>query len=301
MPIFDTLQKASFDGVEIPVEEQTVFGELRDHIHEFPHTAGGMPEKMGRRNYIYTLTVPFFTGIVGYPDLWPTRLAAIRGSYELQRTAPTHIPTIGTVDCYIRSIRQHMTGKIRNGERVELVLVEDNPLDWVTNQLISDGQSGLKAQNDALQNEGALSDTSFLSQIKDGLASIDDAVNAVLGVQDTVEIYSLTVEAKLERLAIQLDALNRAIRVDSGANASRVLDALLDLWLTTINTTNDIKNKGSDLRTWTTPALISVAEISTRLYGDTSRQIELMQLNPFDDVYAVPPNFVVRYYPPEAA
>lgn len=298
MPLaFDILQRASFDGTEFPVEDMSVIGVLRDHVHEYPHTPTGKPEKMGRRNYEITFNARFEARAPGYPNLWPDGLRTIREAFESEKTAPLHIPTIGTINAYIRHIRQSMRARESlSGERCELVFIEDNPDEIILDALVAPGKKGIQAQNTSLQ-DAASADPSLLAQINDFLSKIDDAVNDVLSVQDQAEIYTLTLESKIERLSGQIDALDKVLRVDQSANASKVIDALHDLWGTVIDVERDILNKQSDLQSFVVPNLMSVTDISVAIYGDTTNATELMALNDFSDALAIPPGFIVRYYP----
>jgi len=50
------------------------------------------------------------------------------------------------------------------------------------------------------------------------------------------------------------------------------------------------------LLTYVTPTLMSVTDIAKALYGDASRGMDILDLNPIEDAVAVP-RASVRYYP----
>src|SRR5262249_28189814 len=125
MPVFDQLQRASFDGVPFPVESVDVTSDLRHHVHEYPHTAGGDPEKLGRSLYRIQMLGNFQATFRAYPKLWPEALTKLRKTFEAEKTADLVIPTIGTIKAFITKWRQRSTAKIRSGEKVEIEFLED--------------------------------------------------------------------------------------------------------------------------------------------------------------------------------
>ena len=60
---FDLLKAMSFNGVAFPYKSYRVKGAFRKHIHEFPHIAGGAPEKLGRSLYEVSVSVDFTAGL----------------------------------------------------------------------------------------------------------------------------------------------------------------------------------------------------------------------------------------------
>ena len=82
MPLFDNLERASFAGYAFPVSDVEVTGGLRDHVHEYPHSPGGAPEKLGRKLYEFSFTSPMLAGFPRYPKLWPETAASLRIVFE---------------------------------------------------------------------------------------------------------------------------------------------------------------------------------------------------------------------------
>ena len=122
---FDTLQRASFQGIEFPITSMTLKGGIRDHIHEYPHAAGGAPEKLGRKLYEVSMQANFQSTFRAYPRLWPSALSKLRKIFEQQTTGDLVIPTIGTIQAYARNWTQQMEAKIRSGETATFEFVED--------------------------------------------------------------------------------------------------------------------------------------------------------------------------------
>src|SRR5438105_4964362 len=136
MPVyFDTLQRASFGGAEFPVESVSIVGGLRDHIHEYPHSQGGAPEKMGRKLYTIRMKAVFQTKFKLYPGLYPNTLNFLRKMFEEQSSADLVVPTIGTMTAYCRNWTQEMEWRIRNGEKADFEFVEDLAQDFLVTDL----------------------------------------------------------------------------------------------------------------------------------------------------------------------
>ena len=126
MSVFDSYPQASFSGITFPVESSRIKGGIRDHIHEYPHSPGGSPEKLGRMLYEFTVQVHFDARFTNYPGLYPQSLNQLTTLFEAQTTADFRLPQMpASVSCYCRAWTREMTNRIRSGERVELVFMED--------------------------------------------------------------------------------------------------------------------------------------------------------------------------------
>lgn len=296
--IFPNLPKAQFGDVKFPWEEITINGVLRDYIHEFPHTPTGKPEKMGRKNYEISFSVPFFDDFPLYPNLWSISLPAIVELFETEKTLALVIPIYGTINCYIRTLRRTASSQVLSGERVELLFIEDdNPDNFVADRIIEFGDSSnaMVLSNAELQNLAA--EDSLISVPNASiLSAIDDTVNLVVGVRDQADIYGDLLEAKALRLQGDLASLDAALSFNT-PNGAKAMDALQQLWSQAISLGKDVQNKKTDLRIFTTPSLMSMPDVSTAIYGDTTHTIELLQINPVADGFAIPPNTQIKYYP----
>lgn len=291
---FSALQRASFDGVEFPYEDIEIVGVIRDYIHEFPHTPTGKPEKMGRKNYEFRIRVPFFAGFPAYPDLWPERIGLIQGYFENQLTKILHIPTMGDYRAYIRSFDRQTVSSILNGERGTLVFIEDdNPqTDISFNTLTTIGPVSIDKQLGQVIQKASLSETPGIGSL---LTALDESVTALIAVRDQVDIYGNLIEAKTLRVSAQCEALDRAFRINNGDGAA--IDANLALWANIIRSTNDIKEKQTDLVVFITPSAMSITDLSIKLYNDTTHATELLQINAVSDPLRIPPNTRIKYYP----
>lgn len=293
MTVFDSLQRASFDGVEFPIEEVSLKGGIRDHVHEYPHRDGGKTEKLGRRLYVVRFMTRFEANLPGYPNLWPTSLRTLREKFEAKTIGQLVIPTVGVMNAYCFDWEQvaRMEESL-SGERVPLVFREEqqDDLDAIAAFVNEGAQTGMAAQIATVDEEDAANPVIQ----PDLLTSLDNAVQSVLAIRDQADIYGSQLESKLLLVANTCSDIDRSL---TDPTASRVIDALHNLWDSALTALKDLQNQKSDLQTFTVPVLMSILEVSTKLYGDTSHQMELLQMNPIDDAFAIPANTPIRYYP----
>jgi prophage DNA circulation protein len=305
MPIFDQLQRASFDGVAFPVEEVEVEGTLRDHVHEYPHSPGGAPEKEGRRLYVVRMQASFLDIWKDYPGLWPDGLARIRAKYEGEKSGDLLIPTIGTITAYITSFRQRMVARQRSGEKVELAFREDQSNQFLADALTAEVGASLALKAQRLRLEvGSLDESLPRGMLPpEGAPSpgsifdtINDAVNAVLAIRDQAELAGNLLEQRLLWLAGICDEADKTLLFLQNPINHRVTDALHELWDSALTLSSDLQGKRSPMATYVVPLTMAVGDISRALYGDASRGVELMQLNPLDDPFRVPAGTTLKYY-----
>ena len=291
MPAFDSLQRARFEDVVFPVTDITVSGGLRDHVHEYPHSPGGAPEKLGRKLYTFKLTCPFLQGFSGYPNLWPEGLDQLRQICEEERTEDLTIPTLGTIKAYATSWTEKAVSGNRSGVMVDLEFREDQSSAYLLTQMIDIDQSNVAGALTALNTELAK------TNLGDFFSSIKDAANSLLAVKDQAELYANVIEAKaagLSQLCQQADELLHPL--DNPVNF-RVLSALHDLWRSSNKLNADALKLAIPTTPFVTASLMSVADISTAIYGDTSHAVDLMRGNTLADPLSVPPGTLIKYYP----
>jgi prophage DNA circulation protein len=304
MPAFDKLQRASFDGVAFPVEEVDVEGTLRDHVHEYPHTPGGAPEKEGRRLYVVRMVASFLDIWREYPGLWPDGLARVRGKYEAETTGDLLIPTIGTIPAYITNIKQRMSARLRSGEKVELTFREDQSNQFLADALMVETTSSFAGRALALKTEVDLAIAAGVPDVElnapggfDLFGAIHDAVNAVLAIRDQADLYGHVLEGKIEWLIGLCEEADRMIAFLQNPLSHRIGDALRSLWDAAHATLGDTQERRSPLRTFTVPVTMAVGDVSRAIYGDGTRAVELLSLNPIDDAFRVPAGTAIKFYP----
>jgi prophage DNA circulation protein len=305
MSAHDGLPRTSFSGIEFPAEQIDLDGEMRDHDHEYPHSPGGAPEKLGRKLYLVSILARFHATFPAYPDLYPNSMNRLRQLFEGGVTATFVHPTAGTFDGYIKQWKQCKKAKTRSGEDVQLVIKEDQQTLFGFNAIAaaSADDTAINAANNALRQALAAkisADAQALStkdqSIFDG---INSAVAAMLAVRDTSALYGNLYAAKIARvidLCNQADALTSMQDVRSWG----VTDALHDVWRAAIGASADLQKKRAQLQVYTVPFTSSLITIATTLYGDASRASDLSSLNADrigQDQTAIRANTQLRYYP----
>lgn len=295
MPAFDHFPPASFDGIEFPVRRVEVTGALRHHVHEYPHTPGGEQEDLGRRLYSIRMTALFHATFKRYPGLYPQRLDQLRGRFEVGKRAELVIPTIGAIQARAVSWRTVMDAKARSGEEAEIELLEVQTGPFLISALAKALPGDIQTSLDDFDLEAAK-----LPYQPDIFDAIRDAANAILALKDQAELYGLLLESKLLGLAALCAEADRALDILQSPQWDRMLDALHELWAQASELAKNVTGKRVEPRFYVVPSVMAVGQVSTAIFGDATRAVELLQLNDLDDAFAIKAGTRVRYMP-EAA
>jgi hypothetical protein len=322
MAAFDDLQRASFAGIEFPVEEIAIDGGIRDHVHEYPHSPGGASEKLGRKLYVFKLKAPFHATFRKYPQLWPQRWNRLRNIFEAERTEDLVVPTLGTVKAYCFAWPELATSRKRSGISADLSFREDSSDSYLINGLLGVGFTAVQEMKKVLYNAARIYEQTPPGQImldalppdyvlhplrppfdeeKTGtlnlLDLIDMAANDLLAVQDQQELATTIVDIKLGRLLSLCQQLDRRRSIGDPANAP-LRDAFAAVWSSADERRRDLAQKRASLFLYTTPLEMSVNSVSTAIYGDSSRAMEVLQLNAIRNAFAIPKGTALLAYRP---
>ena len=120
------------------------------------------------------------------------------------------------------------------------------------------------------------------------------AANDVVSIRDRADLTAQIAADKIASLNNALDALDSALTTPYAVD---VLESLKQLWQTNIDFSQDVLSTLAPPSSYTVPALMSVADISRNLYGDTEHQVDLLAWNAVDDAYAIPAGTSIRYIP----
>lgn len=290
---FDDFPEASFNGLVFPYSDLKIPGGLRDHVHTYPHAAGGDPEKMGREVYTWTFTCPFHDTFRAYPDLYPGQLTQLLGYFEQGETHALVIPNRGTKQAYCRNWTSTLSARARSGETLELVFVEDMAGDFTAQAILLVQQRDLGA---LATNLSALGDDLVP---KPGLFdSIDALANDIASIKGSIEIASSTIAGKLaslDNLCQQLDGLTEL----QGAATAPIVDALHDLRDAASQLAADVQSKSRQLISFVVPRTMSINDIAKQLYGAADQASDILALNvAIDDAFAVPAGLTLKVYSP---
>lgn len=294
---FDKLQRASFDGIEFPVESVDVSGSIRDHIHEYPHADGGAPEKMGRRLYIVKMVANFQNTFKGYPDLWPTNLGKLRLMFENQLTSDLVIPTVGTIQAYCRNWSQLMEAKIRSGEKATFEFVEDQETKELTADLIRVGEpANFSSAGDDFLASKALFDFRDDKRAISIFDAISNLVNFVTAFKDQTEAGLALLDAKFMAVMNLLSQFDHTEAMLNPLNEPGIQVAMR-LWAAAQKASEDLASKKTPIQIYVVPITSAMSSICAAIYGDTERVTELMQLNAVVNVMSIPAGTLIRFYP----
>lgn len=295
-----TLARASFGEIAFPSTEVSVTGGLRHHIHEYPFSPGGQPEKLGRRLYIVRIEAWFheLTGIAAanYPDLWPAGLKKLRTMLESGETKDLVVPTIGTIRAFATSWTQKfVAANALDGEKVSLEFCEDAE---DANLSANEAEFAAASVVDAADKfNAALLKAEFLgAKRKPGLfEQLNDAVGSFVALKDQAEMQAGLLSDKLE--TIKSLATDVASTFDvSGTTAGIGVDtASRNLWNAANEAQSNLVVPAAETLTFIVPILTTVVDLATTLYGRTDKVADLLRLNAFPDPYRIPAGTTVKY------
>ena len=294
MPLFEGLERASFDEIVFPVKSVRIKGALRDHVHVYPHSPGGAPEKMGRALYEIEMQAMFLGNLPAYENLWPASLSALRNRWEGELTADLSIPTLGRIRAYAVSWQQSTEAINRSGEMVQLVFREDASDQFLQQALLKVDQGAI----DSALSNFEVTVREFDPQ-PDIFGQITDAVNDVLAFRDQFELFGNLVESKIRFAIALIKEADRTVDLLQDPVNHEEVSALHELWLASVELAENAAGLDRELREFIVVFDMSVSEISQRIYGSTDRATDIMQLNGLEDPFAVPAGTKIRYYEQE--
>ncbi|WP_394849704.1 DNA circularization N-terminal domain-containing protein [Pendulispora brunnea] len=307
MSASDKLPPASFAGIRYPLESQKIRGGVRHHVHEYPHAAGGAPEKLGRSLYRVSQTAVFLDTFRRYPKLYPYDLDRLRVLFEAQKTDVLVVPGLGPVDAFCISWERDLSAHNRSGERVTFEYIEDQSADFVVEAFTDLSPRSMDTHAAKLARELAMvkadlaardarNNTGFLAKLQNTLNRIQDTVGRIAAVGDQVGMYGNLLEAELARLTNLCHTFDR-VEVLHAPIYFRLLDALHDLWAASIGRTRDLLNTRGRLQTWTVPVTMAIQQASVGIFGDATHTGDLMTLNVISDPFRIAAGTKLRYYP----
>lgn len=330
MTAFQSLAKASFDGIAFPIKSCTVSGGIRDHVHEYPHSPGGAVEKLGRKLYRFQMSAIFDVKISGYGDnLWPGDLSDLRDRFEDQVTSTLHVPTIGDIQAYCVSWSQRATPERQSGEEADLEFVEDQSQAFLINSIIQISSTTLQTAGEQFDQEfapllagGTVSATAPTRIVPPPAGTLPRATtfagaytqlrpreaNALNQIRAAYQ-QALTVAEQPERYADQVLRTADAVVTSCAQwqDRIRVLQnplmysrkwAYKRLWASAVQLRDSVKAQTARILFFLARTDTTISAVSRAIYGDSSYAAEIMQLNALPDPFMIRTGTVLRYYDP---
>ena len=297
--IWDTFPKAYFGSTYVPIESSSIEGGLRDHVHEYPHTPGGAPEKLGRKLYTFKALCNFDTNFGNYPGLYPGDLNTMLDDFEQGLTQPLRFPQMeAAVPAYAINWTREMTAKVRSGERVNVTWREDQTTAFLFSGTVQQGSGSLElAANAASTNLAALKQQLQPSLTTLSLmASLTAAVGFITSIKDQALLYDARFAAgvsQVQNLCAQLDG-----QADLQPQvAYPVIESLHQTWAAAQKMQQDLSATGVPMQQFVNPLTQGIGAIAIQLYGDSSKVSDLLTINQFGDNLRIPAGAIISYYP----
>jgi len=268
-------------------------------VHEYPHVPGGDAEKLGRRLYEIEIVGNFqkvgfqqgqASGFQAYGDLWPTRLALLRARFEAGETKDLVIPTIGVIQAFCSDWDQEMTNKLLSGEKTNFKFVEDQDLAFLVSKLLTVKVDSLQSKAEAFEVEAEKHgiDQSLSDQLV-------NAVNGVLAIADTAEAYGALLGAKIGMVAALCREFDQRIDAFSDPMNHPALEAMKELWFAADELARNVTGNESPIAIYEVQRQSTISQVAIAIYGSTDRAMELLQINPIEDAFSIPPGTKVKY------
>jgi prophage DNA circulation protein len=296
----DGLPITQFGDIKFPGETHTVDGTGRHHVHEYPHTPGGLVEKLGRSLYEITIRGNFQATFTAFPDLYPNGLATMRGYFENQTTLQLVHPTVGTFPAFITKWRQVKEARMLSGEKVDITFLEDQSQQFQLADLVTsadDTAIGPSADRLAAELQQVMDELAISPNDMSLFDSIQQLSQDIGAIGDTLNLYGNVYGAKLQALAGTCASLEATFSLQD-ARAWPVVDALLDVWQAAQLSLQDLQLKRATMNQYVVPKQETMIDVAIGIYGDASRASDLLSLNPLvADAMRVPANTIILYYP----
>lgn len=288
---FATLSRASFLGIEFRCDDIRIKGGIDKHVHKYPHRPGGVPEKLGRKLYEITMNAVFLVNDKFYPTAWPGDIGMLRSQFENEVSGDLTIPTVGTIQAYAVDWDITNTHKVMNGERMTIQFEEDQNIEQLTSSPLVLTYTNVGAKYDSLVAEATAANIPLPK-----LQSITDLVQDIQTLKDQIDDQASVLSTKTQQLADVCRFVDETVSDLQEPPAWRTVSALHDLGVAAYNMNRDLLRKLAPLAIYTVPREMVIAQVATAIYGSADRAVEIMKLNPINDVFSIPANTQLRYY-----
>jgi len=295
---FDGLKPFSFDGIEFPYKSYRIQGGIRKHEFNYPHQPGGETEKLGRKLYEIHVTSNFTAGLTKkYPNLW-FDLKNLRDRFANQDTAAINIPHIGEIQAFADQWEESVNARDRSTIEVNMTFTEDlDEAFALRNTVIVNSSNTMADKLDTFNAEVLRQQLLLENNTLNIFSLINDTCSSVLAIKDQLDLYGSLIVSKIESATAIIKDADQQVNELNNPDFWPLLDALHDLWDSSIQLHKDILSENKPLKTFTLPIRMTVAQASSAIFGgDSSRSVELMKLNPIEDPLSIPAGFKLNYY-----
>lgn len=293
LPLED-LPKAAFNGIEFPITEVTVKGGIREHTHEFAHSDEWEDETLGRKPYMVTMHIAFHIispSPDGQRDLWPDQINGLFQEWNDSENGELYIPTVGIMSARAIDFERTANFSVLTGEDVVVTFKETRRKPIELFNIDTDVDTKLIAAQAEL---AAIPRSQLLLDISRIFDKIEKAVAAVQRVVDTPDKYAAIAESKIAFLSNLCREADAHVTMQD-PNYAKVMNALHDLWAASNTLAKNVAKKLGTIQIYVVPVEMPVTTIASAIYGDSDRTMEILQLNPIEDAFAVPAGTRIRF------
>lgn len=303
MSVADDLFPTQFGDILFPSEMTHLRMQFRHHVHEYPHTNLGKPEKLGAGLTRVSVLGQFHTTFSKYPALYPRGLRQLFTYAQNGATLDFVHPSLGRFPAFITDWDQQKSARIRSGEAVEITFLQDPP-NFTIADISADSSSQGSVDSAAAAWEFAVANALLTLQglstsTLDLFSGLSALLNEVIGIKDQAKLYANLYSDKLQgvlNLCAQIDS-----RIDlQDQRAWPTIDALRSLQSSTVDALNNVQQQTQTILTYTVPSTQPLAQVAVTLFGDAGETDGLLSLNGarIVDPMRVPAATAIRYYPP---
>jgi prophage DNA circulation protein len=289
------LVQLSFDGIVFPYTEITREFSLRHHVHEYPHSPGGAPEKLGRKLWDFRIESPFHGDLLPerYRGLWPTNLARLIALFEQEKTGDLILPQVGVpIRAFCTTGKFTLKSSNTSGETVSLTFLEDSERARSIDSIIKIKSQGLAKAQQASRDEIAKLPANEIGLFD----AVMRAVSSVLAFKDQFDLYSNLLEAKCLAVIQMLRTIIQTSKVLVDPGQFLLLDLMHEMLVETVKIYKDQQSKGLTTTTYKVEYDTTLSNVSFRLFRTSARAAELMALNAIEDPTNVKRGTVIRFY-----
>lgn len=294
---FDGLKPFAFGGIEFPYKSYRIQGGIRKHEFNYPHEDGGDTEKLGRKLYEIHVSSNFTAGLIKkYPNLWAD-LKRLRAIFAKQDTDTINIPHIGEMLAFADSWTESVNARDRSTIDVEMTFTEELNETFTASRIASSSSGSLMRDKLDTFNAEVLRQQLLLERNSLNIFSaINSVCSSVLGIKDQVDLYGSLVVSKIDSAVAIIKDADQQVKELNNPDFWPLIDSLHDLWSSSIQLQKDVLSENVPLKTFTVPLRMTVAQASSAIFGESSKAVDLMTLNPIDDPLSIPAGFVLAYY-----
>lgn len=301
--LFDQFTRASFGGIEFAYTKISISGDGRLPVHQFSGVKGGAQEPQGRNLYKVSIDAVFDQGLLHYVD-YPGTVAKLIDLFEQQKVEQLSVPHRVPIFARCANWDSELSVRIRSGERMHLVFLEDmqDDLDTSTRNF----QYAAPAMMDFVLEQSvpvlfeAAASTSALDRTRGlELADILNAMSDAVDIMATPgNIIGMAGAILANRAASVVNLCLRAydIALVQAPGGFGLAEAIRAVWLSAQQAVDDHASKRRRIFTWTVRSTQSVGQLSLDIYKTSKYVEELLQANSFDDDQRIPAGSKVFYF-----